>query len=129
MRERSDKRGRIDSPNRFMIDKVLQAKIDELKPQDVYITSRIRGLCRDAFEIALPNIASIAKGETDSSPFAQIRAMQLLGHFGLGKNPEVLLEGKEWLTLVCHKTATHFNDEQKFLAWGADLISTLEFRQ
>jgi len=110
-----------------MIDKPVEERIRLLRPNEKYLTTRIRALCREAFELALPNIASIAKGESDAPPHAQIRALETLGKYGLGECDKLLIEDEEACGLFYLNAARHFADRDKFIAFAADMQNTLQF--
>lgn len=96
--------------------------------RDQYSTSSIRARCREAFEIAIPNIATTAKGEKPATPFAEVRAFDLLGKYGMGKTDN-LLEHGEWITVICRVTSRHLGSEEKYIAWAGELWAALEQEQ
>jgi hypothetical protein len=111
-------------------ERELQRKIEDLKPADEYITTKIRGLCRDAFEMAIPNIAGIAKGEHETaSANAQIRALDSLGRYGLGKQPVHVLMDQEWAGHFFRIAARHFGNAEKYEAFYVELTATLTYRE
>ena len=100
------------------------------KPNDEFMTTKIRGICREGFEMAAPSLVAIAKGEApNTSPAVQIRAIDTLGKYGLGRHPDILLNRGEWLSVVAEVTAQHLGDLEKYEAWSAQVLSALKFGQ
>ncbi len=108
------------------VEEVL-ARAKQLKSEDQYITTKLRAMCREGFEASLPSIVAIAKGEhEDSTPAIQIRAHDNLGKYAMSKNNKIYLENFEWLKTLWLITARYLADREKFIAWAAEVNSTLQ---
>ncbi len=91
------------------------------------MTAKIQGLCRDGFEVSLPNMISIAKGEKeDASPGVQVQAHNNLGKWAMAKPPAVILENREWLAIVMGITSEVFPDRDKLIEWTGRVFAALE---
>ena len=109
------------------IEEEVFARAKQLKTHDQYITSKLRAMCREGFEASLPSIVAIAKGEhEDCTPAVQIRAHDNLGKYAMSKDNKILLENIEWLKTLWLITARHLADKEKFIAWAAEVNSTLQ---
>ena len=108
-----------------------QKEIDAHVPTDEFMTSNIRRACRAGFEISTPYIVSIANGEApDTTAFASIRGYDVLGKYSMGKQPQNLYLGNsDWIQVFCELAAKHFGDNQKYEAWMAEVVATLEQMQ
>ena len=51
--------------------------------------SAVREMCRKAFEEGLPEIVKIATGKIEASAGERVRALDILGKYGLGTQQEV----------------------------------------
>src|SRR5437868_2997477 len=104
--------------------------ISHLPPFDQYITTRIQNLLRDGFEVSTPNIVAIAKGEIDAaSPAVQVRAHNNIGRYAMGtKNRVLVLENREWLSVIMKATSEFFDDRDKMIAWMEVVFAAIQMK-
>jgi len=90
--------------------------------QDQYITAKIRDICREGFQSATEQLVSLALGETqDTSPAVQLRAIDTLGKYGMGRHPSILVEQGELLQIVAQVTLRYLQDTDLFARWYEDV--------
>ena len=105
----------------------MQEKKHRPQKTNIHITERIRAMCRDGVEIAVPKIIAIANGDNpDSNPSAQIRAFNALADQGMIERDTVMIEHTDWLRIVVAVTCNHIEDQQAYEAWLDDLRETLK---
>lgn len=96
------------------------------QPTEQFTTARIRATCRENFESAIPRIGQVARGEVeDASSVSSIRALDVLGKYGIGPTPEVLIEKTDWMEAILQVTTKHITDRAAFDAWWAEVLQQL----
>jgi hypothetical protein len=111
-----------------MKEKEAKEKLEAAKPHDQYMTTDARALSRQGFELAVPDLVSIAKGEDPTANAnARMRAVDMLGKYGLGK-ASILVEKSDLMRIVFQVTARHLAGKEEFDKWSVDLFATLEFQ-
>jgi hypothetical protein len=108
-----------------------QKAVDDRVPIDEFMTSEIRRTCRVGFQVCAPRLVSIGNGETpDTTPFASIRAIDILGKYSMGKQPKnISIEAYAWLGVICEVAAKHLGEDRKYEAFANDVRATLEQMQ
>lgn len=97
------------------------------RPKEQFTTAKIRAMCRDAFLAGVPYALSIVTHqEEDAQPSVAMRALDLLGKYGVGPHPELLLDRADWLEIVIEVTKQHITDSQRFDAWWTAIQARLE---
>jgi hypothetical protein len=113
-----------------MNNKELEQRIKNWKPQDLQTTPKLRALSREGFELSIPHIASIAKGEIPEAPFhVHVQAHKTLRETALGDTPNYVIDHKDWLFTFCRVTAKYFDNQEKLDQWFAELLATFEYEQ
>ena len=95
--------------------------------KDEYITSKIRGECRKGFEAATQQLLALALGEAnDVTPAIQIRAIDTLGKYGMGRHPSLLVEQADIMQKVANVTFKYLKDTDVFAKWYDDVRHAID---
>jgi hypothetical protein len=99
-------------------------KLGYQKVTGQYMSSSMRATCREGFQLALPNIIAIAKGDVEGAPHhVQVQALNVIGKYAIGERPIMMFENSEWLEIVGRVSAKYIESNEKLKAWHEDLQS------
>ena len=97
------------------------------RPKEQFTTARIRALCREGFQAGVPYARALTENKVeDAPPHVAMKALDLLGKYGLGPHPELLLDRADWLEMVVEVTKKHIPDPNAFNAWWSEIQAELE---
>ena len=107
-------------------DSDLYKEVQQIIAERNQISPNVRALCRDGFDICIPDLISFGKGEVPNATAAsRIRAIDHLGRYGYGKL-NLFVQEEDLLRILGRVSSNHFPDREKATAFLKDLLLALE---
>jgi hypothetical protein len=107
-------------------DRSLYQQVKEITAERNQFSPDARAMCREGFEMCIPNLISFGKGEIpDASAASRIRAIDHLGRYGYGKL-NLFIPEEELLRILGRISTRHFPDKEDANAFLKDFLLALE---